>query len=299
MFTNHEPKIAMGLAPIVTPFFDEDSNTFSYVVKDPSSSACAIIDSVLDLDYASGEVSYSGADTILEHIRSNDLKVEWIIETHAHADHLSAGHYLREKTGGRLAIGEHIRTVQKVFGKIYNIDADLAHDGSQFDYLFVDGENYRIGNLQGRVIHTPGHTPACTSHLIGEALFVGDTLFMPDAGTARADFPGGDARTLFRSIHKLLELPGSTRVLMCHDYGVEGRGPKYETTIADERSHNIHVNKDISEDEFVSMRTTRDKTLGMPRLILPAIQVNVRAGYFPAPENNGMVYLKLPINAFK
>lgn len=299
MSTSSGSKSASVLAPVVTPFFDEESNTFSYVVKDPSSRACAIIDSVLNLDYASGTVSHEGADAILKYIRSNDLQVEWVIETHAHADHLSAGHYLRDETGGKLAIGEHIRTVQKVFGGIFNIEAELDHDGSQFDYLFTDGEIYSIGNLQGRVIHTPGHTPACTSHLIGDALFIGDTMFMPDSGTARADFPGGDARVLFRSIHKLLEFPDSTRVFMCHDYGVEGRELEYETTIAAERGHNIHVHADISEDEFVSMRTARDKTLGMPRLILPSIQVNVRAGDFPAPENNGMVYLKLPINAFK
>lgn len=299
MSTSTSSKNVPALAPIVTPFFDEESNTFSYVVKDPSSVACAIIDSVLNLDYASGTVSHEGADAILKFVRGNHLKVEWVIETHAHADHLSAGHYLRDETGGKLAIGEHIRTVQKVFGGIFNIDAELPHDGSQFDHLFSDGEIYSIGNLQGRVIHTPGHTPACTSHLIGDALFAGDTMFMPDSGTARADFPGGDARVLFRSIHKLLKLPDNTRVFMCHDYGVEGRELEYETTIAAERSHNIHVNPSVSEDNFVAMRTARDKTLGMPRLILPSIQVNVRAGDFPAPESNGMVYLKLPINAFK
>jgi glyoxylase-like metal-dependent hydrolase (beta-lactamase superfamily II) len=287
------------LIPVVTPFFDAESNTFSYVVKDPSSAACAIIDSVLGLDYASGSISHEGADAMIKFIRDNELRIEWIIETHAHADHISAGHYICDKIGGKLAIGEQIKTVQKVFGGIYNIDNELAHDGSQFDHLFTDGETYKIGNLEGHVMHTPGHTPACMSHLIGDALFVGDTLFMPDAGTARADFPGGDAATLYRSIHKLLQLPGETRVFMCHDYGPNDRELEYETTIAEERERNIHVNQSISEDEFVKMRTARDKTLAMPHLILPSLQVNVRAGEFPAAEDNGLVYLKVPINAFK
>jgi len=287
------------LIPVVTPFFDAESNTFSYVVKDPSSPACAVIDSVLDLDYASGSVSREGADAIIKFIRDNDLKIEWIVETHAHADHISAGHYIRDEIGGKLSIGEQIKTVQKVFGGIYNIDDELAHDGSQFDHLFTDGETYKIGNLEVHVMHTPGHTPACMSHLIGDALFVGDTMFMPDAGTARADFPGGDAATLYRSIHKLLELPSATRVFMCHDYGPNDRELEYETTIAEERARNIHVKDSVSEDEFVRMRTARDKTLGMPHLILPSLQVNVRAGEFPKAEDNGLVYLKVPINAFK
>ena len=287
------------LIPVVTPFFDAESNTFSYIVKDPSSPACAVIDSVLDLDYASGSVSHEGADAIIKFIRDNELKIEWIVETHAHADHISAGHYIRDEIGGKLAIGEQIKTVQKVFGGIYNIDDELAHDGSQFDHLFIDGETYKIGNLEAHVMHTPGHTPACMSHLIGDALFVGDSMFMPDAGTARADFPGGDAATLYRSIHKLLELPGATRVFMCHDYGPNDRELEYETTIAEERERNIHVKDSVSEDEFVRMRTARDKTLGMPHLILPSLQVNVRAGEFPKAEDNGLVYLKIPINAFK
>jgi len=287
------------LIPVVTPFFDAESNTFSYVVKDASSAACAVIDSVLDLDYASGDVSHEGADAIIRFIRDNELKIEWIVETHAHADHISAGHYIRDEIGGKLAIGEQIKTIQKVFGGIYNIDDELAHDGSQFDHLFTDGETYKIGNLEAHVMHTPGHTPACMSHLIGDALFVGDTLFMPDAGTARADFPGGDAATLYRSIHKLLELPGATRVFMCHDYGPNDRELEYETTIAEERERNIHIKDSVSEDEFVRMRTARDKTLGMPHLILPSLQVNVRAGEFPQAEDNGLMYLKIPINAFK
>jgi len=292
-------KSADNLNPEVTPFFDEESNTYSYVVRDTSSKSCAIIDAVLDLDYASGTTSFEGADAIIKYVRDNGLKVEWVIETHAHADHLAAGHYVRDQLGGKLSIGENIKTVQKVLGDIYNINDEIAHDGSQSDHLCKNSETYKIGKLEARVIHTPEHTPACMSHLIGDALFVGDTLFMPDAGTARADCPGGDARTLCRSIHKLLELPGETRVFMCHDYGQEGRDLEYETTIAEERAHNIHVNDSVTEDEFVKMRTARDKTLGMPHLILPSLQVNVRAGEFPAPEDNGMVYLKIPVNAFK
>lgn len=286
-------------SPSVTPFFDEESNTFSYVVRDPSSSSCAVIDSVLDLDYASGSVTHEGVDEIIQYIRDHDLTLEWIIETHAHADHISAGYYLREQLGGKLAIGEDIKTVQKVFGGIYNLGDGFAIDGSQFDHLFRNGETYKIGNINAVVMHTPGHTPACMSHLIGDALFVGDTLFMPDAGTARADFPGGDAATLYRSIQKLLALPGQTRVFMCHDYGVEDRELEYETTIEQERTHNIHVNAKVAEADFVSMRMARDKTLGMPHLILPSLQVNVRAGEFPPAEDNGTTYLKLPINAFK
>ncbi|MDX1490343.1 MAG: MBL fold metallo-hydrolase [Pseudohongiellaceae bacterium] len=284
--------------PKVVPFFDEDSNTFSYVVRDPSSNACAIVDSVLELDYASGTTSYKGADEIIEYVTQQGLTVEWIIETHAHADHLSAGLYIRSKVGGKLAIGEHISDVQHVFADVFNLDEDFAKDGSQFDYLFSDGETYTIGKLVAKAIHTPGHTPACMSHLIGDALFVGDTLFMPDAGTARADFPGGDAVTLYRSIQKLLQLDGDTRVFMCHDYGVGDRELEYETTIAEERKNNIHVNPSISEAEFVEMRVARDKTLGMPHLILPSLQVNIRAGGFPEPEDNGTTYLKLPLNMF-
>lgn len=293
-----EPSVETQM-PRVTPFFDEQSNTFSYVVTDPTSRSCAVIDSVLDFDYPSGGISHEGADSIIQYIRDNELLVEWVIETHAHADHLSAGHYLRDKLGGVLAIGEGIRSVQRVFGDIFNLGDDLLHDGSQFDHLFEDGETYKIGNLEAKVIHTPGHTPACMSHLIGDALFVGDTLFLPDSGTARADFPGGDAKILYRSIHKLLELPGETRVFMCHDYGEEGRELEYQTSIAVEREQNIHVNDGVSEEEFVRMRTARDKTLGMPYLILPSLQVNVRAGELPVPEDNGTVYLKVPINAFQ
>jgi glyoxylase-like metal-dependent hydrolase (beta-lactamase superfamily II) len=287
------------VSPVVAPFFDEESNTFSYVVRDPNSDACAVIDSVLDLDYAAGVISYEGANAIIKYVRDNDLSVQWIIETHAHADHISAGHYLREQLGGKLAIGKDITQVQQVFGGIYNLGAEFRRDGSQFDHLFVDGESYTIGSLEATTIHTPGHTPACMSHLIGDAIFVGDTLFMPDAGTARADFPGADASILYRSIQKLLALADETKVYICHDYGVEGRELEYETTIGEERNNNIHVNSQIKEDDFVRMRVARDKTLGMPHLILPSLQVNVRAGEFPNPEDNGTTYLKLPLNAFR
>ena len=298
LIANAAPSTKAG-TPVVTPFFDAESNTFSYIVKDPNSNACAIIDSVLDLDYASGTISHESADAVIKFVRDHKLEVEWIIETHAHADHISAGHYLRDELGGKLAIGEEIKVVQKVFSSIYNIEQKVAADGSQFDHLFTDNETYMIGTLEAKVLHTPGHTPACMSHLIGDALFVGDTLFMPDAGTARADFPGGDAATLFRSIHRLLELPGDTRVFMCHDYGPNDRELEYQTTIAEEREKNIHVNDAISEQEFVKMREDRDATLAMPHLILPSLQVNVRAGEMPEAEDNGMVYLKVPVNAFK
>ncbi len=298
LIANAAPSTKAG-TPVVTPFFDAESNTFSYIVKDPNSNACAIIDSVLDLDYASGTISHESADAVIKFVRDHKLEVEWIIETHAHADHISAGHYLRDELGGKLAIGEEIKVVQKVFSGIYNIEQKVAADGSQFDHLFTDNETYMIGTLEAKVLHTPGHTPACMSHLIGDALFVGDTLFMPDAGTARADFPGGDAATLFRSIHRLLELPGDTRVFMCHDYGPNDRELEYQTTIAEEREKNIHVNDAISEQEFVKMREDRDATLAMPHLILPSLQVNVRAGEMPEAEDNGMVYLKVPVNAFK
>jgi glyoxylase-like metal-dependent hydrolase (beta-lactamase superfamily II) len=298
LIANAAPSAKAG-TPIVTPFFDAESNTFSYIVKDPNSNSCAIIDSVLDLDYASGTIGHESADAIIKFVRDHALQVEWIIETHAHADHISAGHYLRDELGGKLAIGEQIKVVQKVFSGIYNIERKVTADGSQFDHLFTDNETYRIGTLEAKVLHTPGHTPACMSHLIGDALFVGDTLFMPDAGTARADFPGGDASTLFRSIHRLLELPDETRVFMCHDYGPNDRELEYQTTIAEERERNIHVNESISEEQFVKMREARDATLAMPHLILPSLQVNVRAGEMPEAEDNGMVYLKVPINAFK
>ncbi|MCB1672310.1 MAG: MBL fold metallo-hydrolase [Gammaproteobacteria bacterium] len=286
-----------GLKPEVLPFLDKQTNTFSYIVRDPDSQACAVIDSVLNFDYPSGTASYEGADAIIRHIRDNDLQLEWLIETHAHADHLSAAPYIRNALGGRIAIGEHIDKVQETFAKLFNTGSDFAHDGSQFDHLFKDNEVYRIGNLNCLALYTPGHTPACMTHLIGDAAFVGDTIFMPDSGTARADFPGGDARILYRSIKKILSLPASTRLFMCHDYS-ENRELEYETTVGEEVTNNIHVNSGIDEDTFVKMREDRDRGLAVPNLILPSLQVNMRAGNFPDAEDNGRVYLKLPINAF-
>jgi glyoxylase-like metal-dependent hydrolase (beta-lactamase superfamily II) len=282
--------------PDVTTFFDPATNTFSYVVKDPSSDACAIVDSVLDFDYASGRVSHRSADALLAHVRDRGLKVEWLLETHVHADHLSAAPYIQQAVGGQVAIGANIRVVQETFGKIFNEGSEFQRDGSQFDRLFEDGDTFRIGGLEGRVMHTPGHTPACLTYVIGDAAFVGDTLFMPDGGTARADFPGGDPRVLFRSIRKVLSLPPQTRLFMCHDYGPNGREIRSETTVADERAHNIHVADGVSEDEFVAMRTERDATLAMPKLIIPSLQVNMKAGELPEPESNGRRYLKVPID---
>ena len=287
-----------SVKPEVFPFFDKDTDTFSYIVKDPDSNACAIVDSVMNLDYPSCGISFEGADEIIAHVQKHKLKVEWLIETHVHADHLSAAPYIQEKLGGKLGIGSNIVKVQEMFGRIFNAGSDFARDGSQFDRLFDDGDSYQIGGMTAYAMHTPGHTPACMTHVIGDAAFVGDTIFMPDGGTARADFPGGDARVLFRSIRRLLSLPGETRLFMCHDYP-EGREVEYETTVAQERKSNKHVHDGISEDEYVKMREARDKTLGMPRLILPSLQVNMRAGHLPPPEDNGMSYFKLPINAFK
>mgnify|MGYP006397595979 FL=1 len=282
--------------PQVSAFFDKQTSTFSYVVKDPSSNACAVVDSVLNLNYHSGRISHESADEIIDFINRHQLKVEWLIETHVHADHLSAAPYIQERVGGKLGIGAHITTVQNVFGKIFNAGTEFARDGSQFDHLFKDGDTYNIGNLQGRAIHTPGHTPACMTHVIGDAAFVGDTLFMPDAGTARADFPGGDARTLYQSIQKVLALPDDTRLFMCHDYQPNGREIEFETTVGDEKRSNIHVGAGISEDAFVDMREQRDATLDMPVLILPSLQVNMRAGHLPPAEDNGTVYFKVPVN---
>ncbi|MBW6389751.1 MBL fold metallo-hydrolase [Billgrantia antri] len=285
--------------PIVTHFFDEPTNTFSYVVQDPDSEACAILDSVLDFDYAAGRTDVRSADAIIDFIQREGLKVEWILETHVHADHLSAAPYLHEKLGGKTGIGARITVVQEVFGKAFNAGTEFARDGSQFDRLFEEGDTFGIGNLKGRVLHTPGHTPACLTYVIGDAAFVGDTLFMPDYGTARCDFPGGDARTLYQSIQKVLALPGETRLFLCHDYKAPEREQyQHETTVAEQRAHNVHVHEGVSEEEFVRMRTERDATLDMPRLILPSVQVNMRAGHMPPPEDNGQVYLKVPINKF-
>jgi len=288
--------IDISIQPQVTPFFDADTNTISYVVKDPASQACAIVDSVLDFDYAAGRISYRSADAIIAFIRANNLTLEWQIETHVHADHLSAAPYIQQALGGKIGIGGNITIVQNVFGKVFNEGTQFRRDGSQFDQLFNDGDTYQVGQMTGFALHTPGHTPACMTHVMGDAAFVGDTLFMPDGGTARCDFPGGDPRVLFGSIKRVLSLPPQTRLFMCHDYAPNGREIKWETTVAEECSSNIHVRDGISEDEFVAMRTTRDATLGMPRLIIPSIQVNMRAGRMPEPEQNGTVFLKVPLN---
>lgn len=283
--------------PQVTTFFDEATFTASHVVKDPDSNACAIIDSVLDFDMASGRTSHASAMRLVEFVRGQGLKVEWLLETHAHADHLSAAPLLQEQLGGRLAIGSHITVVQEVFGKIFNAGTGFARDGSQFDHLIAEGERFGIGGLQATALHVPGHTPACMAYVIGDAVFAGDTLFMPDYGTARCDFPGGSARTLYRSIQRLLALPGQARVFLCHDYKAPGRDQyAWETSIEAERSGNVHVHQGVDEDSFVQMREQRDATLPMPRLILPSVQVNMRGGRLPEPEDNGVRYLKLPLD---
>jgi len=290
-------RVDLSVKPEVTAFFDAPTNTISYVVKDPASTACAVVDSVMDIDYAAGRISHEGADAIIAHIRAHGLKLEWLIETHVHADHLSAAPYIQNQLGGKIGIGEKITVVQEVFGKVFNEGTEFRRDGSQFDRLFQDADSYAIGGLRAFAMHTPGHTPACMTHVIGNAAFVGDTLFMPDGGSARADFPGGDARTLYRSIRRVLDLPPETRLFMCHDYGPNGREIRWETTVAEERAHNIHVRDGVTEDDFVAMREARDRTLDMPRLILPSLQVNMRAGALPPPEPNGRVFLKLPVNA--
>ena len=282
--------------PHVAAFFDKDTNTISYVVEDPGSRACAIVDAVMDIDYAAGRIAHHSANRIIDHVISRGAEVSWLIETHAHADHLSAAPYLQAKLGGKLGIGRGITVVQEVFGRIFNEGTEFERDGRQFDRLFEDGDTYAIGNLTARVLATPGHTPACTTHLIGDAAFVGDTLFMPDGGTARADFPGGDARLLYRSIRKVLALPPETRLFMCHDYGPDGRDIRWETTVAEERAHNIHVRDGVGEAEFVALREARDKTLAMPRLLLPALQVNIRAGHLPAPDASGKRFLRVPLD---
>jgi len=269
------------IKPEVFPFFEEDSNTFSYIVKDPSSDACAIVDSVLDFDYASGQVSYDSADKIITCIKKNKLKLVYLIETHVHADHLSAAPYIQSILGGKIGISKEIIVVQNEFGKLFNEGTEFERDGSQFDVLFDDEQTYKVGALECRAIHTPGHTPACMAHLIGDAVFVGDTLFMPDGGTARADFPGGDAQILYRSIQKLLSLADETRMFVCHDYQPNGRELEYQTTVLNQKKSNIHVNESMSESSFVEMREKRDRTLGMPRLIFPSLQANMRAGHFP------------------
>ena len=282
-------------APEVYGFFDNDSNTVSYLVVDPVMKKAAIVDSVLDFDYASGTMSYEHADAIIAEVNARGLDLEWLIETHVHADHLSAAPYIQQQLGGKIGISEHIVTVQNVFGKIFNAGTEFERDGSQFDQLFTDGDSYQIGNIAAKTIHTPGHTPACMAHFIGDAVFVGDTLFMPDGGTARADFPGGDARTLYRSIQKILTLPADTRMFVCHDYAPKGRAFLWETTVGAQAASNIHVGAGVNEDDFVAVREARDATLAMPRLIMPSIQVNMRAGHLPPAESNGETYLKVPV----
>ncbi|MEH6792393.1 MBL fold metallo-hydrolase [Parasphingorhabdus sp.] len=285
------------MTPNVQSFFDDDTNTISYVVSDPATGACAIIDPVLNYDAAAARTATISADRVIDHVRREELNCEWVLETHVHADHLSAAPYVQGKLGGKLAIGDHITITQSVFGEIFNAGPDLPRDGSQFDQLFHDGDSFPLGKMTAHALHTPGHTPACMTYVIGDAAFVGDTMFMPDYGTARADFPGGDARILYRSIRKIFTLPGETRLFMCHDYLPEGRSEhRWETTVAEQKAANIHIHDGVSEDEFVTMREARDAQLGMPKLILPSIQVNIRAGYMPPAEDNGTVYLKLPVN---
>ncbi|MFK5998577.1 MAG: MBL fold metallo-hydrolase [Rhodobacterales bacterium] len=287
--------VNMAQKPEVEAFFDEATNTISYVVKDPDTNACAVIDSVMDIDMAAGAITYQHADRIIDYIRKNDLDLQWIIETHVHADHLSAAPYIQERLGGKMGVGEGITIVQDVFGKFFNEGTEFQRDGSQFDVLFKDGSTYKIGNLDAFVMHTPGHTPACMVHVIGDAAFVGDTLFMPDGGSARCDFPGGSAEELYDSIQKVLSLPGDMRLFMCHDYGPNGRNIQWETTVGAEKKHNIHVGCGKTKADFIKFRTERDASLGMPKLIIPSLQVNMRAGVLPTDED-GNPQLKVPLN---
>ena len=288
--------VDLAVVPEVKPFIDGASNTISYVVKDPGSSSCAVIDAVMDIDYSAGRLTYESADAMIDYIEANNLKLEWLIETHAHADHLSGAPYIQKKIGGKIGIGAGIIQIQEEFGKLFNEGTEFQRDGSQFDRLFEDGDTYTIGTMTVTTMHTPGHTPACMVHVMGNAAFVGDTLFMPDGGTARADFPGGDARQLFRSIKRVLALPPEMRLFMCHDYGPGGRDIEWETTVAEERANNIHVKDGVTEDEFVKLRETRDKKLSMPRLIIPSLQANIRAGRLPEPDESGKRFFKVPIN---
>ena len=285
------------MSPEVTAFFDTATNTVSYVVKDPAGRACAVIDSVLDFDYASGRTDTASADEVIAFIRANDLDLAWVLESHVHADHLSAAPYIQEKLGGRIGIGANITTIQDTFGKIFNEGTEFQRDGSQFDQLFAEGDSIHIGQMRADVLHTPGHTPACLTYVIGDAAFVGDTLFMPDFGTARCDFPGGSAHDLYQSIQKILALPDDTRIFVGHDYKAPGREQfAWETTVGEQKARNIHVGGGAPEDDFVQMRTTRDAQLAMPKLIVPSLQVNMRAGQMPDPEDNGTAYFKVPIN---
>ena len=285
----------MNQKPDVKAFFDQQSNTISYVVKDPQSEFCAVIDAVMQFDYAAGRLSYDSADEMINYISGNQLTLEWIIETHVHADHLSGAPYIQEKLGGKIGIGEHIQSVQKTFGKIFNEGTEFERDGSQFDKLFKDNDKYSVGEMNCFAIHTPGHTPACMVHIMGDAAFCGDTLFMPDGGSARADFPGGDAGQLFDSISRVLSMPDEIRLFVCHDYGPGGRAISWETTIRDQKTANIHVANGKTREAFVVMREERDATLAMPKLIIPSLQVNMRAGDVPRDETGNMT-LKIPLN---
>jgi len=285
----------LAVKPAVQGFFDPATNTISYVVKDPASNACAIVDSVMDIDYAAGRITYTHADEIIAYVRSHGLVVDWLIETHVHADHLSAAPYIQKQLGGKIGIGRKITVVQDTFGKIFNEGTEFQRDGSQFDRLFDDGDTYGVGKMHCVALHTPGHTPACMTHIMGDAAFVGDTLFMPDGGSARADFPGGDAGQLYDSIQRVLSLPDAMRLFMCHDYGPNGRDIRWETTVGDEKAHNIHVTGK-SREEFIALRTARDATLAMPKLIIPSLQINMRGGDLPPADEDGKRFLKVPIN---
>ncbi len=289
------PTLQMGKKPDVKAFFDEPSNTISYVVRDPDSNICAVIDAVMGFDYAAGRLTYESADEIIHYIKEHDLRLDWIIETHVHADHLSGAPYIQRELGGKIGIGEHVLTVQDTFGKIFNEGTEFSRDGSQFDRLFKDNDTYQIGSMTCSALHTPGHTPACMVHVIGDAAFAGDTLFMPDGGSARADFPGGDAGQLYDSIARVLALPSEMRLFVCHDYGPGGRAIAWETTIGEQRNANIHVGGDATREAFIDMRETRDAQLAMPNLIVPSLQVNIRAGEVPTDEQGDMM-LKVPIN---
>ena len=280
-------------------FFDEETSTISYVVYDMTSKKCAVIDSVLDFDFSSGTIDYHNAEKIISFIEKMKLNLEWLIETHVHADHLSASPYIQKKLGGKIGISEKISDIQNIFGKTFNAGTEFQRDGSQFDRLFKDNDEYKIGSIKCKVINTPGHTPACTAHVIGNSIFVGDTLFMPDLGSARADFPGGDARELYRSIQKILSYPDDTLIFVCHDYPPTSRKVEWVTTVGEQKKKNIHVKTSIGEDEFVKVREARDKTLNMPKLIIPSIQVNMRAGNLPPAEDSGDVFIKVPINSMK
>lgn len=284
--------------PEVKAFFDDATNTVSFIIKDPDSASVAIVDSVLDFNFSNGHTDTTSADEVIAYVRANDLKVEWILESHVHADHLSAAPYIQQQVGGKIGIGANITVVQNVFGKVFNEGSEFQRDGSQFDKLFVDGDSIEVGGMTLDVMHTPGHTPACMTYVVGDAAFVGDTLFMPDFGTARCDFPGGSAEDLYASIQKILTLPDDTRIFVGHDYKAPGRDEfAWETSVAEQKALNIHVGGDKVEDDFVKMRTDRDAQLAMPKLIVPSIQINMRAGKMPEPEENGQVYLKVPVNA--